>query len=138
MRTAAVENTHKLLVLFASLKKLEEFWELILLPNKFIAELTEKLLVLCSESDESIRILVAEVFQMIVKQFLSEEDSILDTDLSEELKKKKRDFASMSSNAQFQQRLIELADQESEKVKHVFSESEAMVSGLVKLLVDET
>ena len=71
VRTIAVENTHKLLVLFASLKKLEEFWELILLPNKFIAELTEKLLVLCSESDESIRILVAEVFQMIVKQFLS-------------------------------------------------------------------
>lgn len=46
---------------------------------------------MCTEVDESIRILIAEIFQMISKQFVLESDAIIyeNEDLIEELKKKK-------------------------------------------------
>lgn len=58
---------------------------------------------MCTEVDESIWILIAEIFQMISKQFVLESDAITyeNEELAEELKKKKWDLNSMSSNAQY-------------------------------------
>jgi len=52
------------------------------------------------ESDESVRILIADQFLLIVKEFIVEEDCIIfeNQALSDELKKIRRDLNSMFSN----------------------------------------
>ena len=44
----------------------------------------------------------------------------------------------MIENAKLSQRVIELADMESERMQFVFEQTESTVKGLVKILVDET
>jgi uncharacterized protein with von Willebrand factor type A (vWA) domain len=61
VRQRAVENTHKILMLFNSLKKTEEFNEG-RMNQSFLPVITDALLLLATEADESIRILVIEVF----------------------------------------------------------------------------
>lgn len=93
-----------------------------------------------SENDEEIRVIVSQVIYKISK-FVMEEDSILfdSPTYQEEYKTLHWKIKNLKvvQSAQEQQRLVVLADEESQNVQHIFEQSEKSVNGIIKMLVDE-
>lgn len=100
---------------------------------------------------------VADMMLLIVKEFISDEDTLIYSkqgsvpsspdpeseamekgDLVEELAMTKKNLQIIFDTPVMSQRIIALADDESERVTHLFENSDSSVKGLVKMLIDET